>query len=77
MLPPDSFTQRINFIAELNDFKTRRISHFRKNFVDEVELEVKHAKVSPTPVPILESESVLTYTEVVCAVRNMRIYYMN
>ena len=33
-------------IAELNDFKARRITHFRKNFVDLVELEVKHAKVS-------------------------------
>ena len=33
-------------ISELTDFKTRRIAHFRKNMVDLVELEIKHAKVS-------------------------------
>ncbi|XP_013414079.1 sorting nexin-6 [Lingula anatina] len=30
--------------GELTNFKTRRIAHFRKNMVDLVELELKHAK---------------------------------
>ncbi|CAH1793241.1 unnamed protein product [Owenia fusiformis] len=30
--------------GELGDFKERRIQHFRKNFVDLAELEIKHAK---------------------------------
>lgn len=29
---------------ELNDFKQRRVSAFRKNLIDLVELEIKHAK---------------------------------
>jgi len=33
---------------ELMDFKTRRISHFKKNLVDLAELELKHARVSTT-----------------------------
>jgi len=31
---------------ELMDFKTRRISHFKKNLVELAELELKHARVS-------------------------------
>jgi len=30
--------------GELGDFKSRRITHFRKNLVDVAELEIKHAK---------------------------------
>ena len=33
-------------LVELQDFKTRRISHFKKNLVDLAELELKHARVS-------------------------------
>lgn len=29
---------------ELNDFKVRRVAAFRKNFIDLVELEIKHGK---------------------------------
>lgn len=32
---------------ELMDFKSRRISSFRKNLIELAELELKHAKVSP------------------------------
>ena len=32
-------------IAELTEFKQRRIAYFKKNFGDLVELELKHAKV--------------------------------
>lgn len=34
---------------ELIDFKSRRVSSFRKNLVELAELELKHAKVSLTP----------------------------
>jgi len=30
--------------SELTDFKSRRITHFRKNLVDLAELELKHAR---------------------------------
>lgn len=33
------------FLAELIDFKTRRVAAFRKNLVELAELELKHAKV--------------------------------
>ena len=32
-------------IAELTDFKTRRVAAFRKNLVELAELELKHSKV--------------------------------
>lgn len=32
---------------ELMDFKSRRVSSFRKNLIELAELELKHAKVSP------------------------------
>lgn len=32
-------------MTDLTDFKTRRVVAFRKNFVELVELELKHAKV--------------------------------
>lgn len=31
--------------TELTEFKTRRIAYFKKNLVDLVELELKHARV--------------------------------
>ncbi|XP_032213272.1 sorting nexin-32 isoform X2 [Mustela erminea] len=34
---------------ELMDFKSRRVSSFRKNLIELAELELKHAKVSPPP----------------------------
>ena len=34
------------FVTELQDFKVRRIAHFKKNMVDLAELEIKHAKVN-------------------------------
>lgn len=34
------------FSPELMDFKSRRVSSFRKNLVELAELELKHAKVS-------------------------------
>lgn len=33
-----------NARKELTEFKTRRIAYFRKNFVELVELELKHAR---------------------------------
>lgn len=33
-------------VSDLTDFKTRRVIAFKKNFVELVELELKHAKVS-------------------------------
>ena len=34
------------YASELKDFKSRRISHFKKNLVDLAEFELKHARVS-------------------------------
>ena len=36
----------LHSFSELTDFKARRIQHFRKNMIDLVELELKHARVS-------------------------------
>lgn len=36
---------------ELMDFKSRRVSSFRKNLIELAELELKHAKVSPPTSP--------------------------
>lgn len=33
------------YIIELMDFKTRRVTAFRKNLIELTELEIKHAKV--------------------------------
>ena len=40
------FLLSLSLRADLIDFKERRVAAFKKNFVDLVELELKHAKVS-------------------------------
>lgn len=39
------YNAHVHVISELTEFKTRRIAYFKKNLVDLVELELKHAKV--------------------------------
>lgn len=39
------------FFPELMDFKSRRVSSFRKNLIELAELELKHAKVSSPSLP--------------------------
>lgn len=39
------FLTIFSHLEELQDFNSRRIGFFKKNFIDLVELELKHAKV--------------------------------
>lgn len=40
------------YLSELDDFKKRRIKHFKKNLADLAEMEIKHAKVFLDKIPL-------------------------
>lgn len=45
--------------AEIGEFKVRRIQYFKKHMVELVELELKHAKVSPTFSPFFTDQPLI------------------